>query len=116
LLHNYCIALFVEYYFLGDGLLLLLAGLRTDGLQSSLKMLLEVERPHLCSCKYARLYVIVCIVVLDHVVRGVLQRTIELEQLLSLRSSMETHKPSIVGYDEDNNVIFPLDKRRHDPT
>ncbi|PWZ37365.1 hypothetical protein Zm00014a_025772, partial [Zea mays] len=33
-LHNYCIALFVEYYLLGDGLLLLLAGLRTDGLQS----------------------------------------------------------------------------------
>jgi hypothetical protein len=30
-LHNYCIALFVEYYFLGDGLLLL-AKLRTDGL------------------------------------------------------------------------------------
>ncbi|KAL5674482.1 hypothetical protein ACJX0J_018788, partial [Zea mays] len=25
------------------------SGLRTDGLQSSLKMLLEVERPHLCS-------------------------------------------------------------------
>jgi hypothetical protein len=33
-LHNYCIAFFVEYYLLGDGLLLLLAGLRTDGLQS----------------------------------------------------------------------------------
>src|SRR5689334_17187011 len=64
---------------------------------SSLKMLLEVECPHLCSCKYAHLYVIVCIVVLDHVVRGVLQRTVELEQLLSLRSSMQTHKPSIVG-------------------
>ncbi|PWZ39966.1 Actin-97 [Zea mays] len=34
LLHNYCIALFVEYYLLGDGLLLLLVGLRTDELQS----------------------------------------------------------------------------------
>jgi hypothetical protein len=80
---------------------------------SSLKMLIEVERPHLCSCKYARVYVIVCIVILNHVVRGVLQGTVELEHLLSLRS---THKPSITGYDEDNNVIFPLDKRLHDPT
>jgi len=45
-------------------------------------------------------------VISGHVVRGVLHRTVELEQLLSLRPSMETHKPSIVGYDEDSSVIF----------
>lgn len=43
-----------------------------------------------------------------NVVRGVLQKTVELGQLLPLRPpSMATERqPSIVGYDEENNVIF----------
>ncbi|KAF8669956.1 hypothetical protein HU200_051139 [Digitaria exilis] len=42
------------------------------------------------------------------VVRGVLEKTVELDQLLPLRPpSPETERqPSIVGYDEDTNIIF----------
>ncbi|RLN05559.1 uncharacterized protein C2845_PM13G03070 [Panicum miliaceum] len=40
------------------------------------------------------------------VVGGVLQKTVELEQLLSLRPSTNVHEASVVGYDEDTNTIF----------
>ncbi|CAN6333363.1 unnamed protein product [Urochloa humidicola] len=42
----------------------------------------------------------------DRVVGWVLQKTIELDKLISLSPSMETHPTTIVGFDEDNNVIF----------
>ncbi|OEL26414.1 hypothetical protein BAE44_0012555 [Dichanthelium oligosanthes] len=41
-----------------------------------------------------------------NVVRGVLQKTVELDQLLPLRPSMEMQGTSIVGYDEESNTIF----------
>ena len=41
------------------------------------------------------------------VVRGVLQKTVDLEQLLSLLlPSTNAHESSVVGYDEDTNTIF----------
>ncbi|CAN6355474.1 unnamed protein product [Urochloa humidicola] len=42
----------------------------------------------------------------DRVVRWVLQKTIELDKFISLSPSVETHLAKIVGFDEDNNVIF----------
>ena len=41
------------------------------------------------------------------VVRGVLQKTVDLEQLLSLPlPSTDVRESSVVGYDEDTNTIF----------
>ncbi|XP_025820766.1 uncharacterized protein LOC112896856 [Panicum hallii] len=40
------------------------------------------------------------------VVGGVLQKTVELDQLLSLRPSTNVHEASVVGYDEDTNTTF----------
>ncbi|KAG2581557.1 hypothetical protein PVAP13_6KG054770 [Panicum virgatum] len=40
------------------------------------------------------------------VVGGVLQKTVDLEQLLSLGPSTSAHESSVVGYDEDTNTIF----------
>ncbi|CAL5094524.1 unnamed protein product [Urochloa decumbens] len=42
----------------------------------------------------------------DHVVTWVLQKTIELDKFISLSPSVETQPTTIVGFDEDNNVIF----------
>ena len=42
----------------------------------------------------------------DHVVSWVLQKTIQLDKLISLTPLMETRPTAIVGFDEDNNVIF----------
>ncbi|CAL4900297.1 unnamed protein product [Urochloa decumbens] len=42
----------------------------------------------------------------DHVVTWVLQKTIELDKFISLSPSVETQLTTIVGFDEDNNVIF----------
>jgi hypothetical protein len=36
----------------------------------------------------------------------VLQRTFDLDKLISLRPPVETRSTQIVGFDEDNNVIF----------
>ncbi|CAO2176488.1 unnamed protein product [Urochloa humidicola] len=41
-----------------------------------------------------------------NVVRGELQKTVELDQLLSLRPSMNQHESSVSGYDEVSNTIF----------
>ncbi|CAL5010046.1 unnamed protein product [Urochloa decumbens] len=41
-----------------------------------------------------------------NVVRGELQKTVELDQLLSLRPSTDVHESSVIGYDEVNNTIF----------
>uniref|UniRef100_A0A0A9BKL8 Uncharacterized protein n=1 Tax=Arundo donax TaxID=35708 RepID=A0A0A9BKL8_ARUDO len=41
-------------------------------------------------------------------VKWVLQKTIELDKLLSLRPPMERWRPVLLGFDEDNNVIFIL--------
>ncbi|CAN6360391.1 unnamed protein product [Urochloa humidicola] len=42
----------------------------------------------------------------DCVVGWVMQKTIELDKLISLTPSMETYPTTIVGFEEDNNVIF----------
>ncbi|KAF8669971.1 hypothetical protein HU200_051155 [Digitaria exilis] len=43
-----------------------------------------------------------------NVVRGVLEKTVELDQLLPMKPALTAmeRQPSIVGYDEENNVIF----------
>ncbi|CAL5004094.1 unnamed protein product [Urochloa decumbens] len=42
----------------------------------------------------------------SNVVRGELQKTVELDQLLSLRPSTNVHESSVIGYDEVTNTIF----------
>ncbi|CAL5004096.1 unnamed protein product [Urochloa decumbens] len=42
----------------------------------------------------------------DNVVRGELHKTIELDQLLSLRPSTDIDQSSVIGYDEVSNMIF----------
>ncbi|CAL4996714.1 unnamed protein product [Urochloa decumbens] len=41
-----------------------------------------------------------------NVVRGELQKIVELDQLLSLRPSTNVHESSVIGYDEATNTIF----------
>ncbi|CAO2210152.1 unnamed protein product [Urochloa humidicola] len=41
-----------------------------------------------------------------NVVRGELQKTVELDQLLSLRPSTNLHESSVIGYNEVSNTIF----------
>ncbi|KAL6647769.1 hypothetical protein ACP70R_015206 [Stipagrostis hirtigluma subsp. patula] len=41
-------------------------------------------------------------------VKWVLQKTIELDKLLSLRPAVERWRPVLLGFDEDNNMLFLL--------